>query len=50
MDNDNDLYESAIVSDPVEGFNMWFGRFGLSMVFADGFESGGTSYWSRTTP
>jgi len=48
--NNNDLYVSAIISDPVEGFNMWFGRFGLSTIFVDGFESGGTSNWSRTTP
>jgi len=43
---DNDLYVSAIISDPVEGFNMWFGRFGLSAIFVDGFESGNTSAWS----
>jgi hypothetical protein len=45
--NKNDLYVSAIVSDPVEGFNMWFGRFDLSAIFVDGFESGNTSAWSN---
>ncbi len=44
--NKNDLYVSAIVSDPVEGFNMWFGRFDLSAIFVDGFESGNPSAWS----
>lgn len=45
--NKNDLYVSAIVSDPVEGFNMWFGRFDLSAIFVDGFESGNPSAWSN---
>ena len=50
MGNDYDLYVSAIVSDPVEGFNIWLGRFDVSTAFADGFESGDTSSWSSATP
>ncbi|MEJ2580357.1 MAG: hypothetical protein P8127_01765 [Acidobacteriota bacterium] len=44
--NNNDLYVSAIISDPVEDFNMWFGRFDISTIFVDGFESGSTGDWS----
>ena len=42
---DNDLYVSAVVSDPVEGFNIWIGHFDVSLLFADGFESGDTALW-----
>lgn len=45
-----DLYVSAIISDPVEGLNMWFGHFDVSTLFGDGFESGDTSSWSSATP
>ena len=44
--NENNLYVSAIVSDPVEGFNMWIGRFDLPLIFVDGFETGNTIAWS----
>ena len=48
--NNNDLYVSAIISDPVEDFNMWFGRFDISTIFVDDFESGSTGDWSSTNP
>ncbi len=44
--NNNDLYASAIVTDPVEGLNIWLGRFDVSAIFVGGFESGSTSAWS----
>jgi len=47
---DDDLYVSAVVSDPLEGFNIWIGHFDVSMLFADGFESGDTSGWSSMVP
>ena len=47
---DNDLYVSAVVSDPLEGFNIWIGHYDVSMFFADGFESGDTSGWSSMVP
>jgi hypothetical protein len=50
MGNDGDLYVSGIVSDPVEDFNIWIGRFDVSTLFTDGFESGDTSIWAATSP
>lgn len=47
---DGDLYVSAIVSDPVDDFNIWIGRFDVVTLFTDGFESGSTSAWSTTAP
>jgi hypothetical protein len=47
--NNNALYVSAIVSDSVEGLNIWLGRFDVTTVFVDGFESGDTAVWSGTT-
>ena len=47
---DDDLYVSAVVSDPLEGFNIWIGHYDVSALFADGFESGDTSGWSSMTP
>ena len=47
--SNEDLYVSAIISDPVEGLNMWFGRFDVSTMFADGFEAGDTTSWSGAT-
>jgi len=47
---DHDLYVSAVVSDPLEGFNIWIGHYDVSMFFADGFESGDTSGWSSMVP
>lgn len=46
----DDLYVSALVSHPTRGLDMWFGRFDVSTVFADGFEAGDTSSWSGATP
>jgi hypothetical protein len=45
---DNDLYVSAVVSDPLEGFNIWIGHYDVSMLFANGFEAGDTSGWSSS--
>ena len=45
-----DLYVSAVVSDATEGLNIWIGRFDVTTVFADGFESGDTFEWSATIP
>ncbi len=47
---DNDLYVSAAVSDPVEGFNIWIGHFDVSELFTDGFESGDMAGWTATEP
>jgi hypothetical protein len=44
----NDLYVSAIVSDAVEGFNIWLGRFDVTTIFVDGFEKGDTTNWTNT--
>jgi hypothetical protein len=41
---------SAVVSDPLEGFNIWIGHYDVSMFFADDFESGDTSGWSSMVP
>jgi len=49
MGHKHDLCVSAIVSDPVEDFNIWIGRYDVSTFFADGFESGYTTAWSGTT-
>jgi hypothetical protein len=46
----NDLYVSAIVTDPVQGLDMWFARFDVSTLFADGFETGDATAWSSTLP
>ncbi len=46
----HDLYVSAIVSDPVRGLDIWIGRFDVSLIFADGFESGNSSTWTTVTP
>ncbi len=43
---DNDLYVSAVVSDPVEGFNIWIGHYDVSELFTDEFESGDAAAWS----
>jgi len=48
--SNEDLYVSAIISDPVEGLNMWFGHFDVSTIFADGFEAGNTTSWSSIVP
>lgn len=45
-----DLYVSAIVSDPVDYFNIWVGHFDVATLFADGFETGDSSAWSATVP
>jgi hypothetical protein len=50
MGHKHDLYVSAIVSDPVEDFNIWIGRYDVSTFFTDGFESGDTTSWSDATP
>lgn len=50
MGHNHDLYVSAIVSDPVEDFNIWIGRYDVSTFFTDGFESGDTSSWSSAVP
>ena len=50
MGNNHDLYVSAIVSDPVEDFNIWIGHYDVSRFFADGFESGDTTSWSNSRP
>lgn len=50
MGHKHDLYVSAIVSDPLEDFNIWIGRYDVSTFFTDGFESGDTTSWSSTTP
>ena len=47
---DNDLYVSAVVSHPVEGFNIWIGHYDVSELFTDGFESGDTAGWTATEP
>jgi hypothetical protein len=47
---DNDLYVSAVVSDPLEGLNIWIGHYDVSILFTDGFESGDTSSWSSMVP
>jgi hypothetical protein len=44
----NGLYVSAIVSDPVEGLNIWLGRFDVTTIFVDGFEKGDTTNWTNT--
>jgi hypothetical protein len=41
----NDLYVSAVVSDPLRGLDIWIGHFAVPTLFADGFESGGTGEW-----
>ena len=46
----DDLYVSAIVSDPVEGLNIWIGHYDISALFVDGFESGDTSIWQMVVP
>jgi hypothetical protein len=43
-----DLFVSAAVSDPVEGLNIWIGRFDVSGIFGDDLESGDLSAWSGT--
>jgi hypothetical protein len=50
MGDNYDLYVSAIVSDPLEGLNIWIGHYDVSTAFADGFETGDTSSWSSATP
>jgi len=45
MGADNDLYVSGVVSDPVEGFNIWIGHYDVSELFTDGFESGDAAAW-----
>jgi len=45
-----DFYVSAIVSDPVNDFDIWIGHFDATVLFADGFESGGTDRWSVALP
>ena len=47
--SDSELYVSAVVSDPLRGFDIWLGRYDISTLFANGFESGDTSAWSATT-
>ena len=42
---DNDVYVSAIVSDPATGLDIWIGHYGVPTLFADGFESGDTGEW-----
>jgi len=44
----NDLYVSAVVSDPLRGLDIWIGHFAVPTLFADGFESGGTGEWPVT--
>lgn len=48
--SDNELYVSAVVSDPTRGFDIWIGRYDISTLLADGFESGDTLAWSATVP
>jgi hypothetical protein len=48
--NRHDLYVSAVVSDPVRGLDIWVGRFDVSLIFGDGFESGDSDLWTMTTP
>ena len=43
---DDDLYVSAVVSDPADGFNIWLGHFDVSELFTDGFDSGDEGAWS----
>ncbi len=50
LGQDHDLYVSAVVTDSSRGFDIWIGRYDVSLVFADGFESGGPSLWTATTP
>jgi hypothetical protein len=45
-----DLYVSAVVTDPDNGLDIWIGRYDVTTVFADGFESGSTSEWSVVVP
>jgi hypothetical protein len=47
---EGDLYVSAVVTDPDNGIDIWIGRYDVTTVFADGFESGSTSEWSVTVP
>lgn len=50
LGTNDDLYVSAIVSDPVQGLNIWLGRFDVSTIFADGFEAGSATVWSAMVP
>ncbi|MEE4272514.1 MAG: hypothetical protein V2I67_12620 [Thermoanaerobaculales bacterium] len=50
MAPDEKLYVSAIVSDPVRGFDIWVGCYDVSTIFVDDFESGDTSAWSGVSP
>jgi hypothetical protein len=47
---DDDLYVSAVVSDPEDGFNIWLGHFDVSELFTDGFDGGDSSAWSTMAP
>ncbi|HSO22852.1 MAG TPA: hypothetical protein VLT81_08085, partial [Chondromyces sp.] len=46
---DHDLFVSAVVTSSAGDFDIWIGRFAIGMVFADGFESGGSLQWSSAT-
>jgi hypothetical protein len=50
LGHNDDLYVSAVVTDPVHGLDIWIGRFDVSLIFGDGFESGGLSIWSTSVP
>ena len=50
LGKNHDLYVTADVTDPARGLDIWIGHFDVSLIFADGFESGNPSIWTVTTP
>jgi hypothetical protein len=50
LGSNHDLYVTADVTDPVNGLDIWIGRYDVSLVFGDDFESGGTTHWSQDVP
>jgi hypothetical protein len=47
---DHDLFVSAVVTSSAGDLDIWIGRYAIGLVFADGFESGGSLQWSTTVP
>jgi hypothetical protein len=50
LGNSHDLYVTADVTDSVHGLDIWIGRYDVSLIFGDGFETGAASTWSNSVP
>lgn len=46
---DHDVFVSGVVTGPAGDLDIWIGRYAIGIVFADGFESGGSLQWSSAT-